>query len=106
MDIEISERLKKLPPYLFVEIDKAKRRAREEGRDVIDLGIGDPDQPTPQFIIDALNEAVKDPSTHKYALDAGLSELRKEIALWYERRFDVSLDPDSEVLPLIGSKEG
>lgn len=106
MEIEISERLKNLPPYLFVEIDRAKKRAIEQGRDIIDLGVGDPDQPTPKFIIDALNEAAKDSSTHRYALDAGLSELRKEIALWYKKRFNVSLDPDNEVLPLIGSKEG
>jgi len=106
MNIEISKRLKRLPPYLFVKIDRAKRQARQEGRDIIDLGIGDPDEPTPQFIIDALNEAVKDPSTHKYALDAGLPELRNEIASWYKKRFNVSLNPDTEVLPLIGSKEG
>ena len=106
MQLEISKRLKNLPPYLFVEIDKAKKQARQEGRDIIDLGIGDPDRPTPQFIIDALNEAVKDPSTHRYALDAGLPELKKEIALWYKKRFGVSLNPESEVLPLIGSKEG
>ena len=106
MKIKISERLKNLPPYLFLEIDRRKRRAREEGRDIIDLGIGDPDEPTPQFIIDALNEAVKDPSTHRYALDAGLSELRQEIAVWYKKRFGVSLDSGDEVLLLIGSKEG
>ena len=106
MNIEISERLKNLPPYLFLEIDRAKRKAMQEGRDIIDLGIGDPDQPTPQFIIDALNEAANDPSTHRYALDSGLSELRQEIASWYKKRFNVSVDPDNEILPLIGSKEG
>lgn len=106
MRIEISERLKRLPPYLFVEIDRAKKQAREAGRDVIDLGVGDPDRPTPQYIIDALNEAVRDSSTHRYALDAGLSEFRKEIAVWYKKRFDVPLNPENEVLPLIGSKEG
>jgi len=106
MKIELAERLKKLPPYLFLEIDRAKRQAREEGRDIIDLGIGDPDAPTPQFIIDALNTALKDPSTHRYALDAGLLDFRKEIALWYKKRFGVSLDPEREILPLIGSKEG
>jgi LL-diaminopimelate aminotransferase len=106
MKINISERLKRLPPYLFLEIDRAKRRAREEGRDIIDLGIGDPDEPTPQFIIDALKESAQDPSTHRYALDAGLSELRQEIASWYKKRFNVSLDPGNEILPLIGSKEG
>ena len=104
--IDISDRLKKLPPYLFVEIDKAKKRAKEEGRDVIDLGVGDPDQPTPSYIIDALNQAVKDPSTHRYALDQGMEELRIAISDWYKKRFNVILDPKTEVLPLIGSKEG
>ena len=106
MNIKITDRLKKLPPYLFVEIDRAKKKAKDEGRDIIDLGVGDPDMPTPQFIIDELHKASEDPSTHKYALDAGLPELREHIALWYKKRFGVSLDPQSEVLPLIGSKEG
>jgi len=106
MQIEISERLKKLPPYLFVEIDRAKKNAQREGKDIIDLGIGDPDKPTPAFIIEALNEAVKDSSTHRYALDAGLPEFRQEIAVWYKKRFGVSLNPDNEILPLLGSKEG
>ncbi|MFH1996384.1 MAG: LL-diaminopimelate aminotransferase [Candidatus Omnitrophota bacterium] len=104
--VEYSERIQKLPPYLFVEIDKAKRRAREEGRDMIDLGIGDPDQPTPSFIIRELHRASSDPSSHRYALDQGLPELRREIAVWYKARFNVQLDPDTEILPLIGSKEG
>lgn len=103
---KISQKLASLPPYLFVEIDKAKRKARAQGRDIIDLGVGDPDLPTPQHIIDALNQAVQDPSTHRYALDQGMSILRQEIASWYKRRFAVVLDPDKEVLPLIGSKEG
>ncbi|MEA3305218.1 MAG: LL-diaminopimelate aminotransferase [Candidatus Omnitrophota bacterium] len=106
MNIEISERLKRLPPYLFVEIDRAKRQAKEQGRDIIDLGIGDPDRPTPRFIRDALSEAVKDPSTHRYALDGGLPELKEEIAVWYKNRFNVALNPENEILPLIGSKEG
>ena len=104
--IEKSDRLKKLPPYLFVEIDKAKKRARDEGRDIIDLGIGDPDIPTPQFVIDALNRAVRDPKNHRYPLDQGLPEFRREIALWMKKRFGVTLDPDTEIYPLIGSKEG
>ena len=106
LSIEYSGRLKKLPPYLFVEIDKKKKKAKEEGRDIIDLGIGDPDQPTPKFLIDALHRASQDPSTHKYPLGKGLSELRVGIAKWYKTRFNVELDPDAEVLPLIGSKEG
>ncbi len=106
MNIEVSNRIKKLPPYLFVEIDKAKRRARSEGRDIIDLGVGDPDSPAPDFVVSALTEAVRDASTHRYALDAGLPALREHIAEWYRMRFGVCLDPATEVLPLIGSKEG
>ncbi|MFA5335327.1 MAG: LL-diaminopimelate aminotransferase [Candidatus Omnitrophota bacterium] len=105
-DFEFSERLRSLPPYLFAEIDKAKRKARAEGRDIIDLGIGDPDLPTPKHIIDALNKAAKDPSNHHYALDAGMPQFRQAIAKWYKKRFKVILDPDTEILPLIGSKEG
>jgi len=104
--IELSDRLKSLPPYLFVEMDKAKKKAREEGRDIIDLGVGDPDRPTPKFIIDALHKASLRPETHRYALDRGLPELRITIAEWYKSRFNVGLDPDTEILPLIGSKEG
>lgn len=103
---ERSERLKKLPPYLFVELDKAKRAAREAGRDIIDLGIGDPDIPTPNFIIDALNRAAHDPKTHRYPLDQGLPLFRQTIAKHMKKRFGVELDPDSEIYPLIGSKEG
>lgn len=99
-------RLKKLPPYLFLELDKAKRKARQAGRDIIDLGIGDPDQPTPSHIIEKLYQAVKDPTTHGYALDQGLPRLRQAIANWYKNRFAVDLDPETEILPLIGSKEG
>ncbi|MFC1703597.1 LL-diaminopimelate aminotransferase [Candidatus Omnitrophota bacterium] len=104
--IEFSERLQQIPPYLFVEIDKAKREARAQGRDIIDLGIGDPDTPTPDFIIDAMNKAIADPANHHYALDAGLPRLREAIANWYRNRFGVQLDLDAEVYPLIGSKEG
>ncbi len=106
ISIEFSERLKNLPPYLFVAIDKAKRAAMAEGRDVINLGIGDPDSGTPQHIIDALKQAVEDSANHHYALDSGLPELRKEIAIWFQNRFQVSLDIDSEIYPLIGTKEG
>jgi len=103
---ERAERLKRLPPYLFVEIDKAKKRAKDEGRKIIDLGVGDPDIPTPNFIIDALNRAVKDPSTHRYALDQGLPEFRTAAAKWFKKRFGVDLNPENEMHPLIGSKEG
>ncbi|UCD55888.1 MAG: LL-diaminopimelate aminotransferase [Candidatus Omnitrophota bacterium] len=104
--MNLSDRLKKLPPYLFVEIDRAKKKARQEGKDIIDLGVGDPDQPTPRFIIDALHSATLNPETHRYALERGLPQLRIEIARWYKSRFNVDLDPDREILPLIGSKEG
>lgn len=103
---ELSNNLKKLPPYLFVEIDKAKRKLREAEKDLIDLGIGDPDTPTLPYIIDAMKEAIDDPRNHSYALDAGLLELRKTVAAWYEKRFGVSGLESNEVLPLIGSKDG
>jgi len=103
---KLSKKINSLPPYLFLEIDKAKRRARAEGRDIIDLGIGDPDQSTPRHIIEALYQAAQDPSSHRYALDQGMPALRRAIEGWYKRRFNVNLDPDAEILPLIGSKEG
>lgn len=106
MDFKISKRLQSLPAYLFLEIDKAKRKARQQGRDIIDLGVGDPDQPTPEFISEALYRAVGDPASHRYALDQGMPVLRQAIAHWYKKRFSVDLDPDKEILPLIGSKEG
>src|SRR3989338_502324 len=103
---KLSKKITALPPYLFSEIDKAKRKARAQGRDIIDLGIGDPDQPTPKHIIEALYQAAQDPSTHKYALDQGMPALRRSIEGWYARRFGINLNPDTEILPLIGSKEG
>jgi len=101
-----ADRLKKLPPYLFAEIDKKKKAAIAAGRDVINLGIGDPDTPTPDFIIDELTAQARDPKNHQYALDDGLPELRRAIARWYDRRFGVRLDPDGEIYPTLGSKEG
>ncbi len=106
LKIESSDRLKALPAYLFVEIDKAKRAAKAQGRDIIDLGVGDPDTPTAPHIIEALTQAAKDPAHHHYAFDSGLPELRQDIAQWFEKRFQVSLDPHTEIYPLIGSKEG
>ena len=103
---KLSKKVQALPPYLFLEIDKAKRQARAEGRDIIDLGIGDPDQPTPKFIIDCLSQAALDPANHRYALDQGMPILRNAIRDWYNCRFNVNLNPETEVLPLIGSKEG
>ncbi len=102
----LSKKLQSLPPYLFFEIDKAKRKARAEGRDIIDLGIGDPDWPTPKHIIEKLYQAAQDPANHKYALDQGMPVLRQAVSDWYKKRFNIELNPDNEVLPLIGSKEG
>lgn len=103
---KLSKRLNSLPPYLFIEIDKAKRKAKEQGRDIIDFGVGDPDQPTPSHIIEKLYQAAREPATHRYALDFGLPRLREVIADWYRNRFNINLNPETEVLPLIGSKEG
>jgi LL-diaminopimelate aminotransferase len=103
---KLSKKIDSLPPYLFLEIDKAKRKARAEGRDIIDLGVGDPDQPPPKHIIEALHQAAQDPANHRYALDQGMPALRRAITGWYKRRFNVFLDADTEILPLIGSKEG
>ncbi len=102
----VADRLTKLPPYLFARIDAAKRAARAAGRDLVDLGVGDPDRPTPAFIIQAMAQAIRDPANHRYALDQGMPALRQAIATWYRRRFHVTLDPEREILPLIGSKEG
>jgi LL-diaminopimelate aminotransferase len=102
---DVAERLKRLPPYLFAEIDRKRKRAIAAGRDVIDLGVGDPDTPTPDFIVEALAEAARDPATHRYALDSGDPGFRRAIAAFMEGRFGVDVDPDSEVYPTIGSKE-
>jgi LL-diaminopimelate aminotransferase len=104
--IEPAERLKALPPYLFAEVDRKKRELMAKGKDVIDLGVGDPDTPTPSFIIEALNEAARDPKNHRYALDAGMPVFRETISKWFHHRFGVKLDSAKEILPLIGSKEG
>lgn len=105
-EIEFSDRLKNLPPYLFLDIDKAKRAAIAEGRDVINLGIGDPDMGTPSHIIEAMKKAIEDPNNHHYPFDAGHPGFRQEIAIWFKNRFHVDLCPDTEIYPLIGSKEG
>lgn len=104
--LEESQRLKALPPYLFVEIDRAKRRALEKGVKVIDFGVGDPDQPTPKFVQTAMIKAVRDPKNHHYPLDRGSEIFREEVSRWVKKRFGLSFDPASEILPLIGSKEG
>ena len=101
-----AKRLDNLPPYLFAQIDAIKAQKRAEGVDLIDLGVGDPDLPTPAHIVDALCEAARDPATHHYPDYLGMIEYRKAVAAWYKNRFGVTLDPAREVLALIGSKEG
>ena len=101
-----AERLQKLPPYLFAEIDRKKKAAIAAGRDVINLGVGDPDRPTPSAIVKSLQHHVENPAFHQYALDQGAPELRRSIAAFCKARYGLELDPESEILPLIGSKEG
>jgi len=101
-----AKRILDLPPYLFAELDRAKRAMKAEGKDVIDLGVGDPDLPTPEPIIRALQRAAEDPSRHRYPSYEGLPDFRQAVARWYLRRFGVDLDPGCEVVSLIGSKEG
>lgn len=104
--MKLSNRLGKLAPYPFVEISRIIAAKRAEGADVVTFGIGDPDMPTPQPIIDRLLTASQHPPNHRYPETDGLPELRRAIAHWYQQRFGVTLDPDKEVLPLIGAKEG
>ena len=104
--MKFSDRLGKLAPYPFVEISRIIAEKRAAGADVVTFGIGDPDIPTPQPIIDRLLDASQDPPNHRYPETDGLPEVRRAISHWYEQRFGVQLDPDKEVLPLIGAKEG
>ena len=104
--MNLARRIESLPPYLFAEISKKVAEKRAQGVDIISFGIGDPDLPTPDYLLDALAEASRDPANHRYPESEGLPELRQAIARWYGRRFNVDLDPDKEILPLIGSKEG
>jgi LL-diaminopimelate aminotransferase len=106
MRIELSHRLKKLPPYLFAEIDRQKVMLKSKGLEFIDLSIGDPDIPAPERVVRALYKSAKQKNNQKYALDQGKPELRRSIKEWFKRRFKVSLNEDKEILPLIGSKEG
>ena len=104
--MKLSHRLDKLQPYLFVEINRKISEKQARGENIISFAIGDPDMPTPQHIIDQLCQAARDPANHRYPETAGLPELCQAIARWYHRRFGIVLDPNKEVLPLIGSKEG
>ncbi len=105
--MQVAERLLKTPPYPFAELARLKAEAKAEGVDLIDFGIGDPDQPTPDHIVAAMAEAARDPATHQYdETGKGLPEFREAVVSWYRDRFGVDLDPDKEVLRLIGAKEG
>jgi LL-diaminopimelate aminotransferase len=104
--MRVAKRIEKLPPYLFAEIDRKVAKARARGADIISFGVGDPDLPSPPHVVEALVEAARNPSTHRYPSYTGMPEFRRAIAAWYERRFGVTLDPDEQVQPLVGSKEG
>ena len=104
--IDRAVRLKKLPPYLFQEIDRLKAELMAKGVDVINLGVGDPDLPTPGHIIEELGKAAADPANHQYPSYSGMNDFKDSVARWYKSRFGVDLDADREVLTLIGSKEG
>jgi len=100
------EKIKRLPPYVFAVVNKLKMELRHEGLDIIDLGMGNPDQPTPQHIVDKLCEAAQDGRNHRYSVSRGIPGLRKAVCGWYKRKFDVDLDPETEAIATIGSKEG
>ena len=99
-------RIKRLPPYVFNIVNDLKAKARARGEDIIDFGMGNPDKPAPKHIVDKLVEAAQRPDTHRYSVSRGIPRLRKAICDWYQRKFDVTLDPDSETIVTIGSKEG
>jgi alanine-synthesizing transaminase len=99
-------RIRRLPPYVFAEVNAAKARARAAGQDIVDLGMGNPDSPTPPHIVAKLVETVQDPRTHRYSVSRGILGLRRALAGYYRRRFDVALDPETEIIATLGSKEG
>lgn len=104
-EVRLSNRLDALPPYLFAELDRLKAQAISEGKDVIDLGIGDPDTPTPSHIIEALKKAAENPENHRYPSYVGMLKYREACARWIKKRFGVDFDPENEVISLIGAKE-
>ncbi|HEV7884722.1 MAG TPA: aminotransferase class I/II-fold pyridoxal phosphate-dependent enzyme, partial [Solirubrobacteraceae bacterium] len=100
-----SKRLERIPPYLFAELERKVAAKRAAGVDVISLGIGDPDRPTPAIVVDAMQEAVTEPETHRYPSNRGRQDFREAVADFYMRRFDVELDPATEIMPAMGAKE-
>ena len=105
-DREEFYRIKRLPPYVFAEVNKLKAELRADGRDIIDFGFGNPDLPTPPHVIDKLIETVQKPKTTGYSASRGIRGLRQACARYYQRRFDIELDPEDEIIATIGSKEG
>ena len=99
-------KIKRLPPYVFEQVNRLKAAARENGADVVDFGMGNPDMPTPQHIVDKLIETVQKPRTHRYSASRGIPGLRRAQADYYGRRFGVKLNPDTQVVATLGSKEG
>src|SRR3990172_546195 len=100
------QRIERLPPYILSVVTDLKMKARQRGDDIIDFGMGNPDQPTPPHIVEKLIEAVQRGDTHRYSVSRGIPRLRRAICRWYKERFDVSLDQESEAIVTIGSKEG
>ena len=99
-------RIKRLPPYVFSIVNSMKLEARHRGEDILDFGMGNPDQPTPIHIVDKLVEAARNPRNHRYSASRGITKLRMAISDWYKRKFQVSIDPETEAIVTIGSKEG
>ena len=106
IDERTFHRIQRLPPYVFKVVDELKMEARRRGEDIIDLGMGNPDRPTPPHIVDKLVEAVRKPKNHRYSVSRGIYKLRLGIAKWYERRYGIQLDPETEVCATMGAKEG
>ncbi len=104
--MELSNRIKSIPPYVFAALDKKRQAAIERGVDVINLGIGDPDQPTPKHVLDAMHKAIDEPANHRYPPFGGMKEYKQAAAEWCHKRFGIDIDPDSELTSLIGTKEG
>src|ERR1700734_3668708 len=100
-----SKRLERIPPYLFADLERKIAAKKAAGVDVISLGIGDPDRPTPPLIVEAMQEAVTEPETHQYPSNRGRADFREALSDFYARRFDVSLDAGNEIIPAIGAKE-